>query len=208
MLLEYFRLKEATEKLVTALENAIDQTGALFNVWERDGVLYVSNRDESEILIDLPETTNMSDLLETVMSKSMRQSFHEPESLTELDMKGWLPDGITPEVCLQYAEDMEAVHQDNHRLSDLAVAVYRHEIGGNKNVYKDLKQDWQNADAKEAEADISNVVKHTKELKLKPAEVVNSFLQEVEKKFRIKPEKMVAILKDVASERKHKEAVR
>ena len=150
----------------------------------------------------------MSDLLETVMSETMRQSFHEPEPLTELDAKGWLPNGITPEVCRQYAEDVKAVHQDNHRLSDLAVAVYRHEIGGNKNVYKALKQDWQNADAKEVRANISNVVEQSKELRLKPADLVDNFLEKVEKKYRIKPEKMVELLKEAVAERKHKEAVR
>lgn len=177
-------LEDAAEKLVTAFEDAIDQTDASFNVWERDVILYFTNRDESDILIDLPETTNMSDLLETVMSETMRQSFHEPEPLTELDAKGWLPNGITPEVCRQYAEDVKAVHQDYHRLSDLAVAVYRHEIGGNKNVYKALKQDWQNADAKEVRANISNVVEQSNELRLKPCGSCGQFFGEGREKIQ------------------------
>ena len=34
------------------------------------------------------------------------------------------------------------------------------------------------------------------------------FLEKVEKKYRIKPEKMVELLKEAVAERKHKDAVR
>lgn len=166
----------------------------------RDGVLYISNTSEDDILVDLPETDNINDLLETVMNETMKQSFYEPEPPDDADLS---PDGYR-----EFAEELETVQRDNKWVSDLAVAVYRHEVGGVKDAYKLLQKDWRDAETQEVESDVQTAVEAANCAGIKPKALVNSFLQAMEQEYHLKPEKLSSILKEAAAAKKPKAAER
>jgi len=87
---------------------------------------------------------------------------------------------------------------------DLAVTVYRHEVGGVKEAYKLLQKDWRDAETQEAESDVQTAVEASNCAGIKPKALVNSFLQAMEQEYHLKPEKLSSILKEAVAAKSRK----